>query len=164
MTPKPILYLEASFWRRLVDQDDPDRRRATYAFLTRIARRCDLRISRMVVAELTEVRDPELRRRLRRKIEGERVRPITVGIRVDRLVVDLLRAGVLGRGHLADLYHVGYAVAGRCDYLVTWDADDLARPWTQRKVEEFCRGAGLKVVRIGTPVEVGERWLGVRIL
>jgi predicted nucleic acid-binding protein len=163
MKPKPVLYLEPSFWRRLLDREDAQRRRATYSFLLKIARKCRIRISRMVMAELTAVRDLELRRGLLRKLWHERVRSITAGAEVDREVLGLLREKILGRGRLADLYHIGYAMVGRCDYLVSWDEDDLARPWTQGRVEEYCRRNGLKRLRIGTPVEVGERWFAVKI-
>lgn len=163
MKLKPLVYLETSYWRRLLDHHDPERRRATYAFLKKVARRSRLRISRMVLAELVAVRDLSLRRQLLRKVRRERVRSITAGSRVDRRVEELEDAGWLGQGQLADLYHIAYAIQGGCDCLVSWDETHLARPWTQRLVEEYCRRNGLKRLRIGTPIEVAERWLGIRI-
>ena len=160
---KPLLYLESSFWRRLLDQHDPDRRRTTYSFLKKVARRSRLRISRMVLAELVAVRDLSLRRRLLRKMYRERIRNVTTSSHVDRRVREWTEAAWLGQAQLADLYHIAYAVFGGCDYLVSWDEGHLARPWTQRLVEEYCREKGLKRLRIGTPVEVAERWLGIKI-
>jgi predicted nucleic acid-binding protein len=163
MKQKPLIYLESSFWRRLLDHFDSDRRRATYTFLKKVARRSRLRISRMVLAELVAVRDLPLRRQLLRKVYRERVRPVTAGARVDQRVDDFVEAGWLGQGQLADLYHIAYAILGGCDYLVSWDESHLARPWTQRLAEEYCRRNGLKRLRIGTPIEVAERWLGIKI-
>ena len=163
MKQKPLIYLESSFWRRLLDHHDSDRRRATYSFLKKVARRSRLRISRMVLVELVAVRDLTLRRQLFRKVYRERVRPVTAGIKADRRVDGLVEGGLFGQSQLADLYHIAYAMVGGCDYLVSWDETHLARPWTQRLVEEYCRRNGIKRLRIGTPIEVAERWLGIRI-
>ncbi len=99
---------------------------------------------------------------MRRKIERTRPRTITGGPRADRLAAELLLHGVLTQARLADVYHIGYALLGAADYLVTWDVSDLAREGTRRRVTEFCVATGRKALMIGTPVEVA-RWLGTRI-
>ena len=159
---RTILYLETSFWLRLADRQNPARRRATARFLRWARIRFHLRISPEVRAEVHETSDPALRHPMRRKIERVRPRTVTGGARVDRLVAELLLHGVLTRAHLADLYHIGYALLGGTDYLVTWDIGDLAREQTRRRVTEFCVATGRKALMIGTPVEVA-RWLGTRI-
>jgi predicted nucleic acid-binding protein len=157
-----VLYLETSFWLRLTDRQNPVQRRATATFLKWARKRFRLLISPEVRAEVHGTRSLALRHPMRRKIDRARPRTVTGGIRVDRLVAELVLHGVLTPRHLADLFHIGYALLGGADYLVTWDVGDLAREGTRRWVTEFCVATGRKALMIGTPVEVA-RWLGTRI-
>jgi hypothetical protein len=158
-----VFYLETSFWLRLTDREDPDRRRATFAFLKWARKRFHLRISPMVRAEVQGTPDLALRRPMHRKIDRARPRTITGGARVDRVVEEMLSRGVLTEARLADLYHIGYAVLGEADYLVTWDTSDLARDATRRRLTEYCAASGRKALVIGTPMEVARSlgtWIG----
>lgn len=157
-----VLYLETSFWIRLTDRHDPERRRATAAFLRWALKRFELRISAQVRVEVYQTRDPGLRHPVRRKIDRVRPRTITGGARADRMAAELLLRGVLTEARLADVYHIGYALLGGADYLVTWDVADLAREGTRRRITEFCVATDRKTLMIGAPVEVAQ-WLGTRI-
>lgn len=155
---KPILYLETSLWSRLTDQADPRRRRISYAFLKWARRHAEIRISRRVRLEVNATLDLRNRRQVRRKIKAARPRTLTQTSEVRRIVDDLLSRHVLTQRHIEDLYHIGYSIACRADYLVTWDRDDLARESTRRRIEEYCAETGRKKLMIGTPEEVSE-WL-----
>jgi hypothetical protein len=62
---------------------------------------------------------------------------------------------------LADLKHVGYAVFGRADALVTWDVRSLAREKVRTFIASWCRREGLVAPKIGTPGEVAQ-WLNLK--
>ena len=157
-----IVCVETSVWARLSDREDKDKRRMTFTFLRWAKKRCDLRISRIVRSELAKTSDESVRKRTERKIRAIRPRTITSGSAVERIVQALVQRNVLTSTHLADLYHVAYALVDRADCLVTWDQADLAREWTRDRVNRYCEDTGRKALFIGTPMEV-MRWLGTRI-
>lgn len=161
--PTPLrLYLETSFWSRLVDRTDPVRRRATRRFLEWASRRHFLLASRLVTYELDDTRDPERRRQVSRLYRDVRTRTVPTLLSVYETAWELVRLGCVTQNHLADAFHLAYAISVRADALVTWNLHDLARPHTRRIVQGYCWRNDVPEVRIGDPVEVG-RWLHVKI-
>lgn len=154
------LYLETSFWSRLVDRSDPSRRRISRRFLQWAVPRHYFLASDLVDAETREIRDPDLRRQVLRKYAMVRKRPVPTVPEVGRIARDLIRRGCVTEKHLADAFHLGYAIVARADALVTWNLSDLARPHTRRIVRDYCWQRGLPEMRVGSPQEVG-RWLDV---
>lgn len=155
-------YLESSFWSRLVDRTDPARRRASRRFLRWAGPRHFLLTSELVRTEIEATQDPNQGRQIHRLYDAARKRNIPMVPEVRRVARELILRGALTPNHLADAYHVGYAIVSRVDALVTWNIRDLARPWTRRVVSDFCWERGLPELRIGNPQEVG-RWLNVEI-
>jgi hypothetical protein len=118
--------------------------------------------SLVVLLELQQTRDEELRRQSRRLYRLTRKRNVPTSARVKEIADDLQRLGAIGPAHVADALHLGYALIGQADALVTWNLADLARPHTRQIVSDYCWRRGLAEMRIGDPIEVG-RWLDVRI-
>ena len=152
------LYIETSFWKRLTDPSDPERRRISYSFLRTIAGRDQILISSVVREELRDTPDAEERKTLFRRLSGVRPRTITTTPRVGRIARDLLSLGGWGARRVADVLHVSYAVFARADALVSWDVHDLARERMREVARTFGRMQGVPVPWIGTPQEVAE-WL-----
>lgn len=153
-------YLESSFWSRLVDRSDPARRRITRRFLTWAVPRHYLLASDLVDAEMREIRDPDLRRQVLRRYAAVRKRTVPTVPEVGRIARDLIQRGCVTEKHLADAFHLGYAIVALADALVTWNLSDLARPHTRGIVSDYCWQRGFPEMRIGSPQEVG-RWLNV---
>jgi len=157
------LYLETSFWKRLGDPRLDERRRDSYRFLRALAGgRHRILISRLVTRELDETPDWAERRKIYRRLWSRGARMITFNPRIVRIATDLRTLGRWRRNLIADLMHIGYAISGAADALVTWDRDDLARDATRRVVQAYGRREDVGVPLIGTPEEVAE-WLGIRI-
>lgn len=153
---KPILYAETSFWIRLVDREDPSRRRESRRLLRWTRGVFEIRGSVLVVDEMEAGENRERRRSALKAWEqaGPRVIPTTPLIR--RIAGDLhLR---LGRGEkaFADSTHLAYAIGIGASAVVTWDVADLAKPWTREVVRTYGRETGRPIPQIGTPREVRE--------
>lgn len=155
------LYLDASVWDRLGDRANWPQRRASYQFLNRSCQGHDVLISPLVTTELNQTPDPEERRIILRQVAKERRIEITGRAWASRFARLLTEVGNFGPRMLADLTHVGYAVLGQADAIVTWDQRTLAREKVRQTVLAVCRREGLAVPLIGLPQEV-IGWLGLK--
>jgi hypothetical protein len=70
--------------------------------------------------------------------------------------------GMFGRKMVADLTHLGYAIIGRADAVVTWNFRTLAREKVRLVLDVFCRREGYTPPLVGTPEEVA-KWLKLTI-
>ena len=89
---------------------------------------------------------------------------VTTRPKVAWIAGELLKRGGWSEADLADMVHIGYAILGKADVLVTWDTADLAREKTRRIVAALGRQEGYETPDIATPAEVLEEWLGIKIL
>lgn len=161
MKRKFRLYLDASIWDRLADRANWAQRRITYRFLNRSCQGHEVLISPLVITELNQTPDPEERRIILRQVAKERRVEITGRAWATRFAGVLTDVGHFGPRMLADLTHVGYAVLGRADAIVTWDRRTLAREKVRQTLLAVCRRSGLAVPLIGLPQEV-TIWLGLK--
>lgn len=153
---KAILYAETSFWMRIVDRQDPSRRRPTRRFMKWHRGKFWLRASALVVQELRENMDQDLGRRAMDWFARHRPRVVPTTPPVWRVAEELHQSLRRGPKAFADSLHLAYAIVRRARAVVTWDTDDLARPWTRELVRSFCELRAWVVPMIGTPVEVQE--------
>ncbi len=155
------LYLESSFWMRLEDKRDHLRRTLSYDFLNSSSYRHEILLSGLVLDEIAEGPAGE-RRKLRRQIERVRARVLPGAAWAGRFAEELMSLGPFGQSRVDDLKHVGYAVGGKVDALVTWDVKTLACDPVRRACALACRRTGRRAPFLGTPLEVA-RWLGLQI-
>src|SRR5437016_289656 len=113
------LYFETSIWRRLVDAHSP-RRTATYRLATIARRRHVILASRGVVEELDGIPNNVLRKQALDRLRRTDPTMVTTRRKVAWIAEELLRQGGWGQGYLADMLHIGYAIVGQADVLVTW--------------------------------------------
>lgn len=156
------LYLESSFWNRLADDVSDPRRGLTYAFLNFVRGRHELVISRVVTAEIAAMPNPDVHRIVRRQMRKARPRFLTNEREAEALAIELLRQMRRNRAGHMDMLHLGFAILGAADALVTWDIRDLARPLTRDAAGRVSRHRGLRAPLIGTPEEIA-RWLNLAI-
>lgn len=157
------MYFESSVWRRLVDSHSP-RRTLTYRLLTIARWRHVILSSRGVVEELDGIPDNALRKQALDRFWRTDPTLITTRPWIRRIARELLQRGGWGEARLADMLHIGYAIVGEADILVTWDTKDLAREKTRRLVAALGRQEGFETPDIATPAEVLVEWLGTKIL
>ncbi len=156
------LYLDTSLWNRLGDRESFAARRASFQFLNRACARHLILVSPLVIAEVGNTPDPQERKSIQRLLWAQR--PVRLGgdSRAAGIADSLLKEGGFRPSMLVDLTHVGYAVLGRADAVVTWDVRTLAREKVRSAVHAYCRREGLTVPLIGRPEEVA-KWLGLRM-
>ena len=159
---KRSLFLETSFWSRLVDSADARKQRLTESFLDAATLQCRVLISPTVAAELSRTPAKDRRALLLDRLWAARPEVVTFGARPEEMALELLAAGRWSRSRFADMVHVAYTVLSGADALVTWDVHDLARERPRVVVHAFAVRRGLRAPLIGTPQEVAE-WLGIRI-
>lgn len=162
MKHRYCLYLETSLWKRLGDLANLHARRLSYRFLNRACRGHDVLISSLVMDELERTPDPVERRVIFRRLRSSYRILLSVQGKAVAVARQLQAEGGFSDKMLADLTHVGYAVLGRADALVTWDVRTLARDKVRLATVTLCRREGFPVPLIGTPQEVA-RWLKLTI-
>ncbi len=155
-------YVETSVWVRLLDRSDPRRRRTTYRVMNSLGRAGRFHTSKLALMEVADTPDWEMRHQIERRVKRMRPRIVPATAEVRKVAADLLEAGCLTGTHLADLYHLGYAIVGRSDVLLTWNMADLARERTRVFVAGVCRRRGQSPVEIYTPEEAA-KWFGSTI-
>jgi hypothetical protein len=57
---------------------------------------------------------------------------------------------------MIDAVHIAVVTVNRMDYLLTWNCAHIANAAIRGKIEEVCRGAGLRAPVICTPEELME--------
>lgn len=154
------LYLETSFWKRLVDDGPTPRREISYAFLRNVSGRQRILVSKLVFEEIAHTTPPGPRTSLFRRMRACRTRTVPSTAQVDDLANRLLAAGGWSGGKRADMLHLACAMICRADALVTWDESDLAKDPARRVFEAVAKERQIKLPRVGTPIEV-RSWLGI---
>jgi hypothetical protein len=155
------LYLETSFWDRLADPLKYQRRRITYQFLNRSCRGHVILISPLVLREVRQTPNLDERRVIERRMQAAYHVMVSGEHRALACARALASDGGFGDRILADLTHLGYALHGRADAVVTWDHRTFARDKVRAVLHRYCLREGLKPPLLGLPEEVIQ-WLGLR--
>ncbi len=155
---KRSLYLETSFWSRLVDPPESHKRRVTEAFLRDAGRRHQIVVSNVVIEELLAIESEGRQRAVMDILSASGAVRLAFEPEARRMALEMLRAGRWAPRRLADLMHVAYTIRHKAYALVTWDVDDLARERPRNVIHAYTRARGLLTPLIGTPEEVAQ-WL-----
>ena len=154
------IYLDSSFWRRLGDRTNVGMRRMSYRFLSRCRRQHMILASPLVLFELQQTPDWDERKVIEHRFRDARVELITGRYQAEQIAQRLMERGPFSLKMLEDLIHLGYAVLGKADAVVTWDRRTMARNKVRFALQAFCRREGYSAPMIGTPEEVSQ-WLGI---
>ncbi len=155
------LYLETSFWRRLVDAASDPRRIESYRFLGLVKKRHEILISRLVLAELETAPNATLRTALKRRINRVHPGMLFIPREAERIADELLSIQRRGRSDRADMLHLACARLNNVDALASWDKVDHACGSTRKAVARIARARGLANTYVGTPKEIAA-WLLTR--
>lgn len=154
------IYLDTSFWGRLEETTLQKDRRTSYRFLNRSCRGHDILVSPLVLDEIRRNPTTDVRRRMERRLFDSYRIMVAAGHRARSIGRELREEGRFSDTMIADLTHVGYAMVGFADALVTWDARTLARDKVRLAVDAYCRREARPAPRIGLPEEVA-KWLSL---
>jgi predicted nucleic acid-binding protein len=152
------LYLETSFWRRLVDDASDPRRIESFRFLSGVAKGSGMVISNLVRSELETTPGVKERVSLRRRIRRVGPEVLIVPSEAAGVADRLLAIQRRGSHDRADMLHVACAMLYGADALVSWDRKDIACGGTRAASSQVARELGLASPRLGTPKEI-EEWL-----
>lgn len=155
------LYVDTSVWNRLGDRAAWLMRRESYRFLNRGCSGHDILVSPLVLEEIHDTPELAEKRTIERFLLRHRPDVISGQDWAESLANSLAEAGKFGPRMLVDLTHVGYAVRGAADAIVTWDRRTLARDKVRRAVQIVCRRQGLTAPLLGTPEEMTQ-WLRLK--
>ncbi|KAF0247136.1 MAG: hypothetical protein FD180_75 [Planctomycetota bacterium] len=148
------LYLETSFWKRLVDDGPTPRREISYAFFRDVIGKHRVMVGKKVFEEITHTTPPAQRNALFRRMDACRAKTIPATAQIHDLAEQLLVAGGWGEGRRADMVHLACAMITGADALVTWDKSDLANDETRRIFKAVAKERRLTLPHVGTPMEV----------
>lgn len=154
---KPKTYIETTVVSYLAASSSRDIVIAAHQQITRDwwdrRNRFDLFVSQAVVEEAARG-DAVVAARRAALLRGIPV--LELGAEVQELATRLLRARAVPRKALIDAVHIAVATVNRVDYLLTWNCTHIANAAVRGKIEEACRGAGLRAPVICTPEELME--------
>jgi len=152
--------LDTSFWGRLAETSLLAERKTSYRFLNRSCRGHDILVSPLVLYEVRRNPKPDVRRQIERRLFDAYRIMVPASHSARAIAEDLQEEGPFSDKMIADLTHVGYAIVGVADALVTWDARTLARDKVRIAVDAYCRREDRPAPLIGSPEEVAE-WLNL---
>jgi len=94
----------------------------------------DVFVSALVFDELDNCPEPK-RGRLFERLRLIRFQTLLKTKDVDDLAAEYVKKGVLKEKHIADCYHIAYAVAHGCDVIVSWNFEHLVNEKTKGRVK-----------------------------
>ncbi len=115
--------------------------------------RVELFVSQAVVDEASQGNAVAAARRLA-FLEGISV--LGLNAEIDAIANQLLRANAVPAKARIDAVHIAVAAINHMEYLVTWNLAHIANAAIRGRIEQTCRGAGLRAPVICTPEELPE--------
>ena len=115
--------------------------------------RFELFVSQAVVEEASRGNAVAAGRRLA-FLEGIPV--LGLNAEIDSIANQLLRTSAVPAKARIDAIHIAVAAINRMEHLVTWNLTHIANAAIRGKIEQTCRGAGLRTPVICTPEELPE--------
>lgn len=155
----PCLYIETSVFGFYFDEDphNRDKRSTTRTLFEQLRQGLfEGYVSDVVLRELQETSDPELRERLKDLIVLADVLPIRMESDVEYLSKLYIERGAIPAVKIDDAVHLALAVTNlRIDVLVSWNCRHIVNTNVKRQVRALTEEAGYKFgFEIATPAEV----------
>lgn len=154
---KPEIYVETSVWSYAFAEDAPESRRATLDFID-LARRggCELFISEIVLGEISRAA-ASLAGKLQELIEDLSPVLLEFDEEADRMAQQFIELGAVPLAKIEDAQHVGVAVVGEMDIMVSWNYRHLVNVRRREAIHHVSALNGYyKALHIITPPEVND--------
>jgi len=151
MKIKTKIFLDTSVISYLFKPDLPEREAETKALWEYlIAGKYDIVLSNNVIDEVSDCPQPKLQKMIDHlaKIEYTVFR---VNNEVDEIASEIIRLGILKEKNRIDCNHIACAIITKCDYLVSWNFDDLANVKTNKGVRAISLLLNKHTIEITSP-------------
>ncbi len=149
---KESLYLDTSVPSAYYDERAKERIEATIKFWKGVLPHYKTYVSEITVKELEDTKDENLRRKLRKLVEGFKV------LKTKKIIRDLARAyienEIFSEKYIDDALHVAMASYYEISYLVSWNYEHLVKVRTRRLVNSVNILEGFKEIEIVSPLEL----------
>jgi len=145
------VYLDTSVISALFDKKNPERQNLTKKFFEQ-AKRFDVHISEVVLAEIDETRDVVLKGKLRDTATSFEVLPVDEESR--RIASEYVAHGAIPIDYPEDALHIAISTINEIDYLLSWNFEHIVKVKTRRIVNTVNLSLGYPDLQIATPAEL----------
>jgi predicted nucleic acid-binding protein len=151
MRRKITIYLDTSVISALFDEKNPQRQFLTQVFFENI-KTFNAYVSEVVLAEIDDTRDKQLKEKLREKAKSFKILPIDEESRA--LADKYVRQGAIPSDYPEDALHISIATINGIDYLLSWNFEHIVKVKTRRIVNMVNASGGYPDLEIITPAEL----------
>lgn len=151
MRKKIKVYLDTSVISALFDEKNPERQNLTKKFFE-LRKRFDVYISEVVLAEIDDTRDVDLKGKLRDTATSFEILPIDEESR--KLASEYVKHGAIPKDYAEDGLHIAIPTINEIDYLLSWNYEHIVKVKTRRIVNTVNLSLGYPDLKITTPVEL----------
>lgn len=151
MRKKIEVYLDTSVISALFDETNPERQFLTQLFFENIES-FDAYVSEVVLAEVDDTRDMQLREMLGEAAISYKLLPIDEESRA--LADEYVKYGAIPSDYPEDALHISIATVNGMDYLLSWNFGHIVRVKTRKIVNMVNASMGYPDLQIVTPIEL----------
>ncbi|MEW6103317.1 MAG: PIN domain-containing protein [bacterium] len=151
MKRKIKVYLDTSVISAYFDERNPERQSLTELFFKKIEM-FESYVSEVVLAEIDDTKDVELRNKLREKTVSLKILPIDEESRT--LADEYVKHEAVPSDYSEDALHIAISTINEIDYLLSWNFDHIVKVKTRRIVNMVNTSAGYPDLEIITPAEL----------
>ena len=151
MTKKIKIYLDTSVISALFDDKNPERQDLTKRFFEQ-AKTFTVYVSEVVLAEIDNVRNTQLKEKLRNTAISFKILQIDKKIR--RLASEYVKHGAIPPDYSEDALHIAISTLNEIDYLLSWNFRHIVKVKTRRIVDIVNFSHGHPDLKIATPAEL----------
>ena len=148
------IYLDTSVICNLFGDNAPDQMEGSLRLWHQcISGKFNVFVSPVVLLEVGNCPEPK-RSWMSEKMNLIKYENLDETAEVRELVAEYLRGGVFKEKHIADCFHVAYAVAHDCDVIVSWNFDHIVNDKTRGKVKIVNATNRYKEIGIVSPIDL----------
>jgi len=151
MKRKVKVYLDTSVISAVFDNRNPERQFLTKTFLERIEM-FNAYVSEVVLAEIGDTRDVQLRNKLREKAVSLKILPIDEESRT--LADEYVKHKAIPSDYSEDALHIAISTMNEIDYFLSWNFEHIVKVKTRKIVNMVNASAGYPDLEIITPAEL----------
>jgi predicted nucleic acid-binding protein len=145
------IYLDTSVVSALFDKRNPQRQNLTHLFFEK-TNDFDTYVSELVLAEIDNTKDLNLRTMLKEKATSFEILPISEESRI--LAEEYIRQGAIPTDYSEDALHISIATINGINFLLSWNFEHIVKVRTRRIVNMVNILLNYSDLDIVTPAEL----------
>jgi len=151
MKRKMKVYLDTSVISALFDEKNPQRQILTQRFFEKIGT-FDAYISEVVLAEIDDTRDTQLRNRLKEVAISFNI--LSIDEKSKALAGEYVKNEAIPSDYSEDALHISISTLNGIDYLLSWNFEHIVKVKTRKIVNMLNASLGYPDIEIITPAEL----------